>query len=69
MFSSAVSSELAETSGTQIHTSTVQGRLARSGLPRRVPPKNLYLHQGQATQLCMKTQELGFGEMAAIALD
>lgn len=40
--SSGISSELAETSGTQVQTFTVQGSLARSGLHGRVAAKKLY---------------------------
>ena len=42
MSSSVISSELAETSGTQVHTSTVRRSLARSGLHGRVAAKKLY---------------------------
>lgn len=55
MSSSAISSELAETSGTQVHPSTVRRSLARSGLHGRVAAKKPYLRHGQATQLCTKT--------------
>lgn len=44
--SSAISSELAETSGTQVHPSTVWRSLARSGLHGRVAAKKPYLRHG-----------------------
>lgn len=46
MSSSAISSELAETSGTQVHPSTVRRSLARSGLHGRVAAKKPYLRHG-----------------------
>uniref|UniRef100_A0A8C4S2L1 Transposase Tc1-like domain-containing protein n=1 Tax=Erpetoichthys calabaricus TaxID=27687 RepID=A0A8C4S2L1_ERPCA len=44
--SSAISSELAEASGTQVHPSTVRRNLARTGLYGRVAAKNPYLRRG-----------------------
>ena len=56
MSSSAIRSELAETSGTHVHPSTVRRSLIRSGLHGRVAAKKPPTwKQGQATQLCTKT--------------
>ncbi|XP_066465005.1 farnesyl pyrophosphate synthase-like isoform X1 [Eleutherodactylus coqui] len=46
MSSSAISSEVAETSGTQVHPSTVRRSLARSGLHGRIMSKKPYLQHG-----------------------
>ncbi|KAJ8381198.1 hypothetical protein SKAU_G00019760 [Synaphobranchus kaupii] len=46
MSSSAISSELVETSGTQVHPSTVWRSLVRSGLHGRIAAKKPYLRRG-----------------------
>lgn len=46
MSSSALSSELAETSGTKVHPSTVWRSPARIGLHGRIVAKKPYLHHG-----------------------
>ena len=52
MSSTAISSELAETSGTHVHPSTVRRSLIRSGLHGRVAAKKPYLRHGnKAKQL------------------
>ncbi|MGH0150415.1 UNVERIFIED_CONTAM: hypothetical protein FKN15_017649 [Acipenser sinensis] len=46
MSSSAISSELAENSGTLVHPSTVRRSLVRSGLHGRLAAKKPYLRRG-----------------------
>ncbi|XP_073484940.1 vomeronasal type-2 receptor 26-like [Aquarana catesbeiana] len=50
MFSSAISTEQAETSGIQIHPPTVRRSLARSGVHGRIMVKRPYLRYGNSCQ-------------------
>lgn len=59
MYSSAMSSELAETSGTQVDTPTVQKSLARSGHHGRLAAKQPYLQHGNKAERLNHAQKHG----------
>lgn len=57
MSSSAISSDLAETSGTLVHPSTVRTSLIRSGLHGRLAAKKPYLRHGNKAKKTLNYAE------------